>query len=127
MCNCQTAHVSSRVTRELTQARERLGLTQADLGTAVGRSRRAVVDWESKGSVPPDMRAAVAGALGLAREVLEPEPLVEHRGTGDGEGQFVLLVPAEVLDALTPTEAAEARAFLTAEFLAKVREFRSGH
>lgn len=78
---------------------------------------------------------ALQWEAGSTREVLAGgKPRLATSGglttfsTEDSEvGELVLTVPKEALEGMTPTEQAEAKAFLVAQFLAKYREFRAGH
>jgi DNA-binding XRE family transcriptional regulator len=45
--------------RLVRRARDRLGLSQAELGKRVGRARRAIIEYEQGGDLPTSVRLAI--------------------------------------------------------------------
>ena len=70
--------------QRLRQARERAGLSQAELGTKLGVSQRAVAHWERRHcSLYPEQLEGLARALGVSVEELvsrKPGKAARQRG-----------------------------------------------
>lgn len=121
-----TSGVQPLIAAAIRRARKAKDLSQAQAAGQVGVSARAYGDWERSGVVPEDRRAGLATMLGLRPEDLIPGSSLDVLTGSDPElGEIRLLVPREALDALSPTERAEAQADLTARFLKLYREFRA--
>lgn len=97
-------------------ARERLGMTQAELGQAVGAARETVGNWELGVTSPRNK-------MGKLREVLG-ENLDGNVAPVDQDGGMLLSLPPGVLDGLSPADREEVIAAAKAALLERAREIR---
>lgn len=111
--------MSPRLGDEIRQAREALGLTQAQLAERVGVARETVGNWETGTSTPRNK-------LGRLREVLSAPLGAATVGTApDAAAVDVLLdLPAELTEGLTEMEREELRQHLKAQAFTKAAEIR---
>lgn len=93
--------------------RERLGMTQAELGQAVGAARETVGNWELGLTSPRNK-------LGKLREILGDD----LDGNVDAGGGVLLSLPPGALDGLSPADREEALAAGKAAMLARAREIK---
>lgn len=97
-------------------ARERLGLTQAELGEAVDVARETVGNWETGVTSPRNK-------LGKLRAVLGEE-LDGNVRPSDQDGGVLLDMPREVLEGLSPAERDEVITAAKLSALQTAREIR---
>lgn len=97
-------------------ARERMGLTQAELGERVGAARETVGNWELGITSPRNK-------LGKLREVLGAE-LDGTVRAADQDAGVLLDMPREVLEGLSPAERDEVITAAKLSALQTAREIR---
>lgn len=97
-------------------ARERLGMTQAELGQAVGVARETVGNWELGLTSPRNK-------LGKLRDVLGPQ-LDGIVGDPAQDAGVLLDMPPEALEGLGPADREEVLTAAKLSALAKAREIR---
>ncbi len=75
----KTNEIRLRIARNLTEARQRAGLTQEELGQRTGTPRSSIANWEQGGTaIPLEKAKPLCEALGISLEQLtdtEPESM----------------------------------------------------
>jgi transcriptional regulator with XRE-family HTH domain len=108
--------MASKLGQQIREARERLGMTQAELGEAVGAARETVGNWELGVTSPRNK-------LGKLREVLG-ENLDGNVGAADQDGGVLLSLPPDAFEGLSPADREEAISAAKATLLERAREIR---
>lgn len=108
--------MASKLGERIRSARERLGMTQAELGEAVGAARETVGNWEL-GTTSPRNK------LGKLREVLG-ENLDGSVGAPDQDGGVLLSLPPDAFAGLSLSDREEAISAAKAALLERAREIR---
>lgn len=98
---------------QIRAARERLGLTQAQVAEKVGVARETVGNWETGQTDPKNKRARLLDVLGLST------PMVEEEAPAVAELTNTL---REAFEGLEPAEQEELAALAKAEVLGRRRQ-----
>lgn len=112
----KTAGMADQLGDRIRSARERAGLTQAELAAKVGVARETVGNWETGVSSPRNKLAKLHEVLG--------ERLDGNVGGADQDGGVLLNLPAEALEGLDAMQRREVIAAAELAALERAREVR---